>query len=400
MPCTFASTFAHRASLLLSYRDVLEGRVEARAVPAWCEQRGWSEALLGLSDEALAGCEEHGLDIALADAPLVPSSLLAFARALRAATAVPALSCEVPLDRAQTRRVRARKRLQLASLLAHAKELARDAHRIVDVGTGHGHLPRLASAGWEKQALGVDRDPTLLQAARGLALGAQVEFQRMDVLEASLVLERGDLAMGLHACGELGDALLRHAASAAASVVLVSCCFQKVRAAWRRALSKQGQRLGVDLPHGVLGLANLSQRTIGVEASLRETMHARTHRHALRLLLRERGVPTRSGEEMRGINRRQALAGLEAIASKGLMLRDLAPASKQELAHFAQAAERDFGVMRRLSLPRAMLARLLEVTIVTDRAVFLEEHGYEVRIATVFEAEVSPRNLGIFGRPA
>jgi hypothetical protein len=47
-------------------------------------------------------------------------------------------------------------------------------------------------------------------------------------------------------------------------------------------------------------------------------------------------------------------------------------------------------------LPRSALARVVEVALVLDRASFLGEAGYSVRVATVFDEAVSPRNLGIF----
>ena len=43
-----------------------------------------------------------------------------------------------------------------------------------------------------------------------------------------------------------------------------------------------------------------------------------------------------------------------------------------------------------------MLARLLEVAVVLDRAAALEEAGHHVVVATVFPREVTPRNVGLF----
>ena len=43
-----------------------------------------------------------------------------------------------------------------------------------------------------------------------------------------------------------------------------------------------------------------------------------------------------------------------------------------------------------------MLARLLEVTVVLDRAAALEESGHDVLVATLFDRAVTPRNIGLF----
>ncbi len=77
-------------------------------------------------------------------------------------------------------------------------------------------------------------------------------------------------------------------------------------------------------------------------------------------------------------------------------MRDLAPATGAEVAHHEALATERYAVIRRLSLPRSMLARLIEVLVSLDRAVHLEERGLEVAVATLFEREVSPRNIGIF----
>jgi hypothetical protein len=99
---------------------------------------------------------------------------------------------------------------------------------------------------------------------------------------------------------------------------------------------------------------------------------------------------------MRGQNRRRAHRGLAAIAGAALVSRGLAPATEAELAACDADARAEFERMRRLSLPRAMLARLCEVAVVLDRAAALAEAGHEARVATVFDARVTPRNLGVF----
>ena len=44
-----------------------------------------------------------------------------------------------------------------------------------------------------------------------------------------------------------------------------------------------------------------------------------------------------------------------------------------------------------------MLARVLEVFVLLDRAVYLEERGFTVSVGTAFASSVSARNLGLVG---
>lgn len=127
-------------------------------------------------------------------------------------------------------------------------------------------------------------------------------------------------------------------------------------------------------------------------------MQARLHRHGLRVLLRNRGVQLQPGEEMRGINRRQAHRGLAALAPLACQHRQLPAPTDDELQACERQAVRDFHTIRRFALPRAMLGRLLELALVLDRACFLIESGYEAKVLVAFAPEVSPRNLAVLAQ--
>jgi SAM-dependent methyltransferase len=385
---------AHRC--LLPSLDLIEGRVSGDAPPAWCVARGWSEFLLALDDAALARCEVSGLSSVLDASSDAPASLVALVRAARDAAEVPALRLEVaPICAAQGRSVPLRKQPQLEALLAAVRPLGAHARRIVDVGAGHGHFARRAAERFDTETLGLDRDEARVKTATSLSVGTPgARFLAFDASSEELSLGEGDLAIGLHACGALGDTLVLAAARGGADVALVSCCLQKIHAESRAPLSRAGAAL--TLSRGALGLTNVTARAQGVEASMGAIMEARRARHALHELLRSRGVCELPGAEMTGINRRQARLGLPTLAARALALRGLAPASDAELEACAATARVLHDRIRRWSLPRSALARVVEVALVLDRASFLGEAGYSVRVATVFDEAVSPRNLGIF----
>jgi hypothetical protein len=103
---------------------------------------------------------------------------------------------------------------------------------------------------------------------------------------------------------------------------------------------------------------------------------------------------------MRGINRRRARAGLAEIAARALALRGLpAPTAAEIRAHEVEARRR-YAAVRRLSLPRSMLGRLVEVAVVLDRAARLEESGSHVEVAAIFDRAATPRNLAVFASRA
>lgn len=386
-------------AIALPLRDVLEQRVDTPHVPAWCESRGWSEFLLALDDRAVAAAEAHGL-AALLPELAAPPSLTALAHEVSEATQLPMLRGTTPLDSEALRSVRFRKRAQLSALLSAVSTMADAAERIVDVGAGSGHFTRLSADLFEREAVGLEHNPLRVEAARKRAQSsARASFVSVDARDA-LGLSACDLAIGLHACGELGDKLIEAAGAAGCDLALVSCCLQKISGRERAPLSHTAAATRASLRREHLGLANLTAQPQGVEASIDVTIAARQTRYALGQLLRARGVALEPGAEMSGVNRRQANAGLRRVAERALALRELPPPSDAEIAEHEAAARRDYAVIRRLSLPRSMLARLVEVLVSLDRAAHLEERGLAVSVATLFDRRVSPRNIGIFASQA
>jgi SAM-dependent methyltransferase len=382
-------------AVLVPVLDVVEGRVTSGEPPAWCERRGLAGYLLGLSDDELARAESVGLARAPELLARAPEPLALLARDVAAAIDLPALAApRVEAVGEAVRSVRARKREQLPSLLGAVRGMAEAATRIVDVGAGSGHFTRLAADAFDRDAVGLERAEARVEAAAVRAgEGARATFVAFDVGREELRFQEGDLAVGLHACGALGDRLVLAAARDGADLALVSCCLQKIDGAARPAISRRAADAGLVLGHEALGLSNLTPGEVGVETSLAATLAAREARHALALLLARRGLVVAPGEEMRGLNRRRARRGLAEIAPAALALRDEPPPTAAELAAASADARRDYARMRRLSLPRALLARLCEVALVLDRAAALVEAGHAARVGVAFDVAVSPRNL-------
>jgi len=384
--------------------DIVRGPIESPEAPLWCQARGWAEFLLGLSDCELETCERLGTTGGLSELSKAPRELRELGVAVQRVTRLPRLaSPKGDLPQAALRGIRARKREQVDALLGAVTPLVEGARRIVDVGAGSGHFSRLAAELFERETWALDRDAARLRRGserneeRQRSVGnLPVRFVQVDVGEHALRFEADDLAVGLHACGELGDRLVGAASAAGCDVVLVSCCLQKTRAEQRLPLSRTAARAGFELQRNVLGLTNLTSRVQGVEATLSANLGARETRLALRYLLRARGLAVNAGEEMRGINRRRAQAGFDELAERALARLGLGAPTSSELQAHAAEARRDHASMRRLALPRNMLARLVELAVVLDRAALLEERGAYVRVAEFVEQRVTPRNTVLF----
>ncbi|RLB53714.1 MAG: methyltransferase, partial [Deltaproteobacteria bacterium] len=282
-----AERLGRNLDLLDAAADILATRVTSPEVPGWCARRGWAPFLLGLDDEELELAEHLGLGAVTSTRDDAPASLRAFIRDTQALGEIEGPP-PAPAAAARRRRASKRKNAQVHALAKLAAEVFSRPTRIVDVGAGHGHLTRALAEALGAPAVGLDHDTSRVETARTWG-DRTTTFERWDGRVMPLCFDAGDLAVGLHACGDLGDLLVKRAAEAKADVLLVSCCLQKVEGDARSPLSALGKERGFVVPRALLGLANLSTRAVGVEEPTPGIMRGRRTRHALRLLLESRG---------------------------------------------------------------------------------------------------------------
>jgi SAM-dependent methyltransferase len=382
-------------SLLASVREIVDVRPDGSGVPAWCSSCGWDDFLLGLADDDLVRCEEVGLARALHSLRCVPPSLAGLASEVEDATRVPRAPGAGEASPPRFAGLRPRKERQVRAMLELGRELAARSSRLVDVGCGRGRFTEIAALEWDRPAIGIEREPERVAAACSTEDTSRTEFLCLDVGAELSCFAPGDFVLGLHACGDLGDAIVRTVARAGSSLLLVACCHQKIRGPRREPLSRRAAAHGLSFAREVLGLANLTSRAAGVEGSLAAAIEARAHRHALGLLLHDRGVslPLDTLRNMRG--RRESFADWGAFARRALAALELSPPGAAELEDALARGREELGRHRRLSLPRHLLSRLLELAIALDRAAHLAEAGLERGICEVFESEASPRNLAL-----
>jgi len=391
-----ARAHAEAVRLLVDTREIVLVRADA-APPPWSVSRGWLDYLLGLSETALERADTEGIAAWFSSDSGCPVSLRELAERTLALTAVvPAMTGDSP--EADFPFMNLRKRGQVASLLRLLREGFSGVSEIVDVGAGHGHLTLRAAAELAVPTVGLERDPERVAVARSLAGELPVRFVTADVFAAenplvSLPPDPQRLLMALHGCGELGDAVVTSAVATHARILLLGCCPQKIRGRERAALMSGGP----SFPREVLGLANVLARTTGVEGDLRQALATKESRLALRYMLAARGCSVPPGEEMRGVNRRKANAGFAVFAEAVCRVRGFVPPSPDETAGAARQAHSHYLAQRRLSLPRSMLGRVLEIFLAMDRALFLQSHGYDARVVQAFRAAYSPRNLAVLG---
>ncbi|KAL1498706.1 hypothetical protein AB1Y20_014017 [Prymnesium parvum] len=354
--------------------------------PGWPAPPGWAATLLALPPLSLGAAERRGLSaLPSALSAAFPPTLAALCRAVAGASdglgidasAAPAAAEGGGEARRLAWRQREEKAEQLRAL--HAALEARleggRLRRVVDVGCGKGHATAALAAALQLPALGVDRDAKLLNAARQTY--PHVSFEACDVLapELSRCLRDGDLVLGLHPCGALGEAVvstvaeLNRGGERRVSLVMIPCCWHKQGTPLRPPLSARARRARLWLPHAALKKASMA-----LDSS--SSVDARRARHGLRELLARRGVDQASldrREEMDGIKAAKAKRGLAVLAQEALAKRGLQPARAEEIAEIERDTAAEFERIRRLSLLEPLLGEYVELLGLLDRAMCLAE---------------------------
>ncbi|WP_339433550.1 MULTISPECIES: methyltransferase [unclassified Pseudomonas] len=359
---------------------------------AW--EASYPQMALWLRARSLEEAENaHHAPADLLDAPEPFASLAALSADLstvgelpthRLATAVHRLNVDVP----------GRKWLQIEAFASRLSFASQPTHWL-DWCSGKGHLGRrLLCEG--QQLTCVEYDPALVASGQALSQRHRLHALHVeqDVLaaDAATVLNAQHTPVALHACGDLHVRLMQLAsASGCKQLAIAPCCYNRINRATYQALSCAGLKSALQLSQEDLALPMSETVTAGARVRRqRDTSMAR--RLAFDLLQRQlRGLdeywPTPSLPSA-WLDKPFADYCRDLAALKQLSTVGTPDWSALEAAGWQRLAE-----VRNLELLRGLFRRPLELWLTLDRALFLVEQGYAVRLGSFCETPLTPRNL-------
>ncbi len=264
----------------------------------------------------------------------------------------------------------------------------------LDWCSGKGHLGRaLAHDGTSLTCLEYDRD--LVAAGQALsdrlALAAHHRLQDVLATDAAGQLDASHTPVALHACGELHVRLLQLASAAGCRQLAVApCCYNRIDSTDYRPLSAAARASELQLSREDLRLP-LSETVTASARVRRQRDQSMARRLAFDLLQRElRGIDTylpTPSLPTDWLQKSFADYCRDLAALKGLPT----PAPRNwpalETLGWQRLAE-----VRNLELLRALFRRPLELWLLLDRALYLEEQGYQVRLGRFCSTLLTPRN--------
>src|SRR5690606_2724691 len=281
-------------------------------------------------------------------------------------------------------------------LLAFVQAIAPRQAPVLEWCAGKAHLGRLAGASWKVPVRSLELDPVLCEEGRLLAArqGTAQEVVAVDVLSPAVEswLDPQQQALALHACGDLHLQLLQLASRhRLAAIHLSPCCYHRTQDDLYQPLSRTAQASALRLDR--------QDRQLAVQETV--TAGQRVRR------LRDQEVSWRLGfdslqRQVRGMDAylpvpnapKQLLSGsFEHFCQWAAQSRQLVLPTRIDLAAFEQAGWQRLHQVRRLERVSQLFRRPLELWLALDRALFLEENGYEVGLTEFCDARLTPRNL-------
>lgn len=261
----------------------------------------------------------------------------------------------------------------------------------LDWCAGKGHLGRrLLQPGQQLTCL--EYDPTLIASGQALSEhhGLPVTHRLQDVM-ADVTISSEQTPVALHACGDLHVRLLQLASAAGCKqLALAPCCYNRINADRYQAVSDAGRASKLKLSIDDLGLPLSETVTAGnrVRQQRDSSMARRLGFDQLQRQLRgcDEYLPTPSLPanwlDKPFADYCRALASLKGLST-----------GEQDWAALEAHGWRRLAHVRNLELVRGLFRRPLEMWLVLDRALFLAEQGYKVKIGNFCETTLTPRNL-------
>ena len=287
-----------------------------------------------------------------------------------------------------------RKWQQIEAFASHLDFARRPGHWL-DWCAGKGHLGRRLLQP-DLQLTCLEYDPALVAAGEQLSqhhhLLASHQLQDVMAADAATRLTPAHTPVALHACGDLHVRLMQLASAAGCpQLAIAPCCYNRTGGPHYQALSTAARASGLHLDLDDLGLPLSETVTAGnrVRRQRDQSMARRLGFDLLQRQLRQTDdyLPTPSLPSA-WLQKPFADYCHDLAALKGLAINSTPDWDALEAAGWQRLAE-----VRNLELLRNLFRRPLELWLVLDRALYLREQGYNVRLGTFCARHLTPRNL-------
>ncbi|MCL1048384.1 SAM-dependent methyltransferase [Shewanella abyssi] len=287
--------------------------------------------------------------------------------------------------------IKGRKWQQITDFVEHLPDTSLP---VLEWCAGKGHLGRLIAKATGRSVVSLEWQQSLCTAGQQFADKWQLP-QRFVCGDAFAgqdeLLTQQQLAVALHACGDLHVTLLKHAADAGTQQVLISpCCYHLIQAQHYQPLSMAAKTSDLLLSRADLQLPLQQSMVAG----------AKQGQYRLQEMAWRLGFDSLQ-REMRQVDEYLPIPSIKQSQLNGefnTFCHWAADSKKVPLidsidwAHYRAIGGERQRLTRRIDLVAHLFRALLEKWLLLDRVCFLEERGYQVRLSEFCANSITPRN--------
>ena len=266
--------------------------------------------------------------------------------------------------------------------------------------SGKGFLGRILSQQSDQKVTSFEWQQSLCESGQKIADAQHLNmsFVQGDAFskEADRVFNSNQHAVALHACGDLHVELVKKSVSHGLPAVTISpCCYHLIRGETYQALSSVAKSSALTLSKSDLRIP-LQETVTGGERVKRHRQLEMSYRLGFSQLLKgELGVD--EYVPVPSIKKSELSEGFESFCCWASEVKEISLGSDIDFDSYLVQGEALFWEMEKLSLVQQVFRRPLEIWLALDRAIYLQEQGYEASIEEFCERSITPRNLLIHG---
>lgn len=261
---------------------------------------------------------------------------------------------------------------------------------------GKGHLGRMLSFNHAPSVHSIELQQHLCEQGQQSAQqqGLALRFSQADVLKdnVSEYFQQAQHAVALHACGALHQTFMNNAARARTQKISLSpCCYHLFTPNDYQAMSEIGKCSQLQLTHRDLKLA--LQETVTAPSRVNKVRKTEVQWRLGFDALRKSLTCEQNYVSVPSVNKAIFSDSFKAFCAWAAENKGLDIPQDIDYEVFLKKGAVRKKVTERIELVRHVFRRAIEVWLVLDRALYLQQHGYQVSVRTFCEKQLTPRNI-------
>ncbi|MBD56545.1 methyltransferase [uncultured Pseudoalteromonas sp.] len=325
-----------------------------------------------------------------------------FAKAMKGLDELQSL-CELPTTQ-QTRDefpfwisngIKGRKFEQLQDFVA-AISLQKSQYPVLEWCAGKGHLGRMLAFNGAPSIHSIELQAHLCEQGQHSANQQQLpmQFSQANVLtdDVTEYFKEQQHAVALHACGRLHQTFMQQASDAKTQQISFSpCCYHLFTDNDYQAMSEPAKQSQLALTHRDLKLA--LQETVTAPSRVDKVRKTEVEWRLGFDALRKSITAEQNYVSVPSVNKAIFSDSFKSFCLWAAEKKSLSLPEDIDYHEFLAIGKQRKRVTERVELVRHVFRRAIEVWLVLDRALYLQQQGYQVTVSTFCEKQLTPRNI-------